>query len=406
MAYVLLPLRCMSKEIRIENDRIELRSGGGWPAIFGVPFMVAGVFMALAAIGVVPLQIQGEAPWWLPLVMLLTGIGFFIVGSHIVFGREWITIDPRRGEVRRSSGWLVPSRSERALLHEFDAVVLSHDEGDSDTAETFPVTLQPVASRDPFKLRADHYYEKSRALAEAVARLLSFPLKDATSDHEVVTAPDEFGQTYGTRAAQKRAEDVDAPPKSRVRVERTGDATTIFIPVTKSTVGGAIEIAIAVGLCCWLVVSMLPFFDQTETPRWVQAWIVGFVVLLFGAVVVTSAAGLARKRRSREVIRATRGGIVIEQRSLVRNKRTEISAEAILDLDYNTHGLSEEPGPRNPYRHGLMWDFAYWLKEKAKDLPSKGIVVKTRSALHVFAAGLRNDEVRYIHSVLRQALVG
>jgi hypothetical protein len=126
----------------VAPGRIRLREGGGCMAAFGIPFLCAGIFVTLAAAGVVPSEKAAgtSAAIW-PLLALF-GMVFTAAGSVLVFGRSWITLDATRGVVEKQWGLLVPMRSRLHDVGEYAAVMLTFEAGDSDSADRFFVGLK------------------------------------------------------------------------------------------------------------------------------------------------------------------------------------------------------------------------------------------------------------------------
>jgi hypothetical protein len=57
------------------------------------------------------------------------------------------------------------------------------------------------------------------------------------------------------------------------------------------------------------------------------------------------------------------------------------------------------PAARNPALPG-------WMKKLLRMVKSKGVTVKHRGGLLAFGAGLPDDEVEYLHAIVKRALAG
>ena len=57
------------------------------------------------------------------------------------------------------------------------------------------------------------------------------------------------------------------------------------------------------------------------------------------------------------------------------------------------------PSRRRP-EHGVGFGVLSWF------LRGKGIIVKTRKGLTTFGEGLADDEIQYLHAIVRRALAG
>jgi hypothetical protein len=58
-------MRLNNNEFRLHgSDILELKTGGGCLGIFGLPFLLAGIFLLIAAWGLFPLANALEIPGW------------------------------------------------------------------------------------------------------------------------------------------------------------------------------------------------------------------------------------------------------------------------------------------------------------------------------------------------------
>ena len=108
---------------QIGADRVQIREGGGWLSLFGLPFLAAGIFVCLAAAGVVRMSNPDDGP---PLLFLfLFGLVFVVVGGALVFGRAWTTVDATRRLVKKEWGLLWPMRAQAHRLDGYGAVMMT-----------------------------------------------------------------------------------------------------------------------------------------------------------------------------------------------------------------------------------------------------------------------------------------
>ena len=103
------------------GDRMERKSGGGCLTVFGLPFLAAGLFMLLIALGVSGVPMDGDLP---PVVLALMGIVFTGVGTALMFGRAGITIDRTAMKVTKWWGLLVPFGKREYDLASFDRITV------------------------------------------------------------------------------------------------------------------------------------------------------------------------------------------------------------------------------------------------------------------------------------------
>jgi hypothetical protein len=217
-------------------------------------------------------------------------------------------------------------------------------------------------------------------------------------------------------AGEDRREAAFRPLRMQSQVRESSHAVEIMLPGPGFRRGQLIGFAISAGLLACVAPQVLRFFRQTDTPEVVQFVFLGFAVLLF---VVIPLLGIINSVvlafRGRTLLTASAEGIAIEERGAWRVKTTRISAADILGLDYGTadatltsarHAAERrvtQAGRTLPSRdHGGIEP--RWLSMLRRLVPSRGIIVKSRSGLISFGGGLPDEEVRYLYAVVARAL--
>lgn len=258
----------MEKLLEVVPGQLEIRSGGGSMSVFGVPFLAAGIFLALLGFRVIALTNADEIPEWGWPAMILMALVFSAAGGGLVLGRGWKTIDRSRGMITVRWGLLVPMRSSEHGLDEYNAVVLSHVAGDADSSERFPVGLQGKAPKTVLPLTSPASYALSREQAERIARTLGFPLIDRSTGHESVAEIQAPGHPLRDRFQNASAvrESVTAPPLMRSIVQRSPDATTITIPGPGFRLGAALQFAIPLGFALFVLLNIVPSSTERTYP--------------------------------------------------------------------------------------------------------------------------------------------
>ena len=122
-----------------DSGTLEIRSGGGCLSIFGLPFLLAGLFVMQIPLGLIPME---GSPGPLPSVfVVLFGSVFAAVGAGLVFGRSGIVLDRGMGRVIQWWGLLVPMKRTVYMMDAIRQVEMDFSRGDSDSAATWPVKL-------------------------------------------------------------------------------------------------------------------------------------------------------------------------------------------------------------------------------------------------------------------------
>src|SRR5260370_36010021 len=176
------------------SSTVELREGGGWISLFGLPFFLAGTFLARSVLRVVPVEGALSRGGRTLLLFALMSLVFLTLGSVVLFGRRWLTLDIASGSLVRSSGLLIPMWSERRRLSEFNSVVIGFELGDSDSPDRYPVRLRTTTAND-FVIYSPAQFVQARTQAEFLSRFLRLPLADATTDHQVIVSPERASDT-------------------------------------------------------------------------------------------------------------------------------------------------------------------------------------------------------------------
>jgi hypothetical protein len=373
---------------------LELREGGGCTSLFGLPFFLAGIFLALAGIGVVPIDNESDLPGWGRAVVPLMAVVFTAVGAGLVFGRRWIVLDPGHGCVSRSVGLLVPMRREESLLSGYDSVTIASESADS--SDTYPVRLNAITGA-AFPLTSPAAYQEARLQAEFVSRFLRLPLLDATTDSRLPLSPEQAGQSLRDRLRVESPPAGPSAPPSHMRSEVSSSrlSATILIPGRYSLVPALLLplipalalLLVPFTVVYHLVPPLLQAFRTTHASGTVEFASLAFLVLAFAAVPLIGVITMVRAAlRGQTLVSASREEIRIDRRGAWRTRTTVIPAQEILAIDCSTAGGSQTPP-----------SFEKWI-------PNKGLVIKARSGLFIIGEGLSREELSYLNSVLLRVL--
>jgi hypothetical protein len=116
---------------------------------------------------------------------------------------------------------------------------------------------------------------------------------------------------------------------------------------------------------------------------------------------------------------ASRDGIRIDERGAWRTRTlASLAAPQILDIDFSTSASLIDSAKRAAVQRtrdaGHSVDASSSAAARVEKLVNqlsrfatgKGVTIKTRQGLTTFGQGLPDQEIRYLHSVVRRALVG
>jgi len=401
----------------VSPGRLEIREGGGCLALFGLPFFLTGIFMILTSFGIVTMRSDGEAVTRAAAFGL--GVVFTFVGALLVFGRGITSIDVGQHVVTKQWRVLLPVRRWTYQLGDYTTVTLAFVRGDSDSADKYPIGLKGTTVA-PLPLCRPTQYAEARQCAAAVARHLGLDIEDTSTDHPARVTSSEVDATLQDRLRATTTAAAPARPSVMASdVSDGGGSLRITIPMPPLhpvlAIGGLFPAAVATGILAWLG------FFSTPRPLALIEWI--FFSLLFVGFGVLPAASVVsrwlRSRVGRTIVTVTPQELRVQARGIFRTRTvTTVSASEILDVDYSTKesmmisarrnaeaetatmrkipSSAATSGPSTEWVFGVL---SWFLK-------GKGIIVKTRTGLTTFGEGLADDEIRYLHAIVRRALTG
>jgi len=401
----------------VSPGRLEIREGGGGLALFGLPFFLTGIFMILTSFGIVTMRSDGEAVTRAAAFGL--GVVFTFVGALLVFGRGITSIDVGQHVVTKQWRVLLPVRRWTYQLGDYTTVTLAFVRGDSDSADKYPIGLKGTTVA-PLPLCSPTQYAEARQCAAAVARHLGLDIEDTSTDHPARVTSSEVDATLQDRLRATTTAAAPARPSVMASdVSDGGGSLRITIPMPPLhpvlAIGGLFPAAAATGILAWLR------FFSTPRPLALIEWI--FFSLLFVGFGVLPAASVVsrwlRSRVGRTIVTVTPQELRVQARGIFRTRTvTTVSASEILDVDYSTKesmmisarrnaeaetatmrkipSSAATSGPSTEWVFGVL---SWFLK-------GKGIIVKTRTGLTTFGEGLADDEIQYLHAIVRRALTG
>jgi hypothetical protein len=393
--------------------RLEVRQGGGGLAVFGLPFLAAGIYVSLNSLGLFPLQSGGEP------MHLLIGVVFTAIGGALVFGRSWTTFDATARTVVMQMGLAVPMWSRTYRLDDYTSVLLDFQRGDSDSADQFPVSLGARAGGN-LRLFSSTKYAESRERAAAIANLFRFDIEDRSTDHPVrlPAGQADLSLQHRTRLEHLREEPVARPADMRSEISVSNGAVRIVMPRRRMHPVWFLFFLIPVAVSMFILAPFVRFFRQSNTPDGISWIFPGFLIVSFGLLpVLAGLRALLGARLGRTMVTASTRGISIEERRLWKTRPVAtFDATDIMDLDYSTTGTLLVATKRN-YMEKLeqrghsgaqpaIDPKMEWVLGAISGLVSRSAVtIKTRQTLTTFGEGLPDDEIRYLHAVIRRALM-
>ena len=395
--------------------RLEIREGGGSLTLFGLPFFATG--MMLASIGVVTMRSDGE-----PITqatLLLLGVLFTLVGGLLVFGRSSTAIDLGQHVITKQWRVLLPVRTWTYQLADYTTVTLAFVRGDSDSADKYPIGLKG-STVAPLPLCSPTKYAEARQCAAAVARHLGFDIEDSSTDHPSRVTPSEADAALQERLrGNASGPEPSRPSAMRSDISDADGSVRISIPMAALNplviVGGLFPAIVATMMLGWL-----GFFSHSRALAPIE-WVF-FGLLFVGFGLLPAASVLTRWLRSRvgrTIVTVSSEELRVQERGIVRTRTVAaFPAADILDVDYSskdsmmlasrrsaeaeTATMRRIPPSASSAGPSTEWVFAIL----GRFLQGRGIIVKTRTGLTTFGEGLADDEIQYLHAIVRRALAG
>jgi hypothetical protein len=207
------------------------------------------------------------------------------------------------------------------------------------------------------------------------------------------------------------------PPGARSQVTRETGTVTIVIPSRRMHALALAATLVPIAIPLVIGPPLARFFRDSQTPAPV-AWVfLGFLTLCFGILpTMTIANAFLRSRRGATIIGASKHGLRIQERGAWTTRPiASLEASDILDVDFSSRestiasakraaeqtvlqsypSASATVGPRIERMASAATHYA----------KGRGVTVKTRNGLTTFGEGLDDAEIRYLHSVVRRALI-
>jgi hypothetical protein len=398
----------------ITPSQLKITQGGGCISVFGMPFLLAGIFVTLMGLQVIRVENASEVPLWGWPVMVLMGAVFTCVGGFLVFGRTWITIDTGSGTVSEVKGIITPVKRQDYRLAEFDRIMLDFIAGDSDTADTYEVKLRKISGGN-LKLSSSAQYSDSYEKAVFLAGFMKMMLEDNSTENTAVLKPEDLDGSLRSRLVRHAEALKTAYPPENMKCKISEDMGGLQIEIPSGGFGfsGLIPLIIAAGVTWYFFDSFIPFFKHTNTPEPVALFFTAFVLIFFFLLPVLSfIKSIIRSMRNRAVLKIMPGELELTYIDAWTKKVVNIPVPDIIDMDYSTASnqkasfrtstINRTGDTSRDYANTLSPDSRAFkvIEYLSRFVRSKGIVIKTRKDIYTFAQGLPDNEVLYIFSLI------
>ncbi len=401
---------------RISEDTLELRGGGGCISLFGLPFFGAGILMLLITVQLIRVSNAANMPFFVWIVLAFMGLIFTAVGGTLVFGRNWLVLDRNHRRIIKSWGLLKPLKQTEFDLDNYDTLLIRLHRGDSDTPDTYPLSLRTVTRNAELPLNSFQSYGTAVEEAEFLRDWLRFKVEDLSTDHptslQSVGEHDTSSDDFAT-PAQKQ---ITPPQDMKCDITRDGDKLIITLPPRPLSLLDFIGNIIPLAFIFIVLLPFLSFFTSTGTPLPVQAFFGTFVGVFFFLIPLLSVLIRLSTARGSSQLTLTKQSIRMDY---PRPKRSvTIALSDLIGLDYGTldsaldpsnlssqlsqsSSLSSQRSGSSSLQYSTLPSKLQWLR---RIIPAKGLIFKTKRGFYYFGAGLPDHEIVYLHQELSRHL--
>jgi len=400
-----------------DSGTLELRSGGGCLSIFGLPFLLAGLFVMQIPLGLIPMEgSSGPLP---SVFVVLFGSVFAAVGAGLVFGRSGIVLDRGMGRVIQWWGLLVPMKRRVYMMDAIRQVEMDFSRGDSDSAATWPVKLSGEGIPKPIAVLQPVSFAEARQVAEELSRFLRKPLVDSSTGERVTRDPEHLDESWRDRArrtGEAAAPVPPEPPGMRSRVERTGEGVVFHVPGPPMSGLHYLPVLFPLAFAGAVAWFFLPAILTLPMPDFIRYVFLGFIGLFFIAGPVVSALlNVLRLKNQFERITVTKAFLRVEALKLGKRTTVEIAIDEMEDLvapttrvlmdTIDVPGMKKVPlgntgTPRMPDGRPVP----RFILSLMKMAGSRGVTARSDKAVVEFGAGLDEAEVAYLFALIRKTI--
>jgi hypothetical protein len=409
---------------RSDTDVIESKAGGGCVSLFGLPFFLAGLFIAQIPLGIIPVDANKDTTTVI-LTALIGGV-FTIVGLFLILGRGGLKIDRRSGTVLKWSGLLAPMKRREYNFGLFRQVSLKRREGEKNAPDTYPVNLEGMdgQARIEILIASPSDYSEARRTAEELAEFMRKPLEDSTTGERVVREAGRLNESFRDRARRTGEFVGGLPPMPmamKTKVEQTLDGVVLDIPATTSVLFRYLPVVFALGFVAVVVNFILREGIELPMQPMVRYGMILIIAVFFILLPLVSALSHLRKTAwSHTRVTATRSVLRVEEIVGGRTKTAEIPAGELEELRVPTkrsvlQGL-DTPGQQDPNAASAMGDTGAPRLPDGRPAPrfmlallrfagSPGITASSDKTSVSFGQGLPEEEAVYLHALIRNAIL-
>lgn len=362
--------------------------GGGILILLGAPFLFGGMLSMLTAYNIVQSDFNGQR-----FALLGVGLVFTAIGFLLIFGRSGLVVNRDNKKVTRWYGLVVPMKKNEYPLDSFCEVRIDRDakRSEGSTTTVYPVFLAGAGDLKDILIEEHIIYDASRDRAEEMARAAGLPLVDTTSGTRVVRAADRWSEPVRVAYMRgRRRTALEKPLVIRTDVKEEAGKVTVDVPPRGLNVHSVMWTLM--GLVWPVAFGYFFIYRYLEKDMSLvdKIFIFGFMGVFFIAVpFATGVWKLLDGLMRREVVTVTHEFLRVETLGILTARIEEIPSGRLEELLVTTDKVHPASGPS---------------AGKDEEAGSAVIVARSNENTITFCEGLREDEVRYIHSLIEKVI--
>jgi hypothetical protein len=385
--------------------------------LFGLPFFLAGMYVLLGALDIIPIRMEQNQPR-----ILFVGFGalFSTVGAALMFGRAGMTLDRRTMKLVKWWGLAVPMKTKEINLGLFQRVTIGRERRKSGKSSriVYPVKIEDYEGLETIEYEAPGEYQEARQLGEELAEFLNMNLEDSSSGKKIVRESSRLDESLRQRLKRtgEKPAPVSPPCEMRSKVLESDGGISIEIPAQRLKAVHLLHIVPGLLFASCVYFFFFRGFMGLPAPRIVHV-IFGTVILVFFIIAPISVSfGQALSRASqRYVIAVNPGRLSVQERRFLGSKKTEIPLDELEELELvkanvPTDSAEYEKRRGRPFtsqeelQMQRMLDSTSFFSKLLKSLASPRIVARSDRQTIEFGNGLAGEELRYLHDSILKAI--
>jgi len=365
--------------------------------LFGLPFLAAGLgIMIFGSTGKFKDDSGKPMP---PIVALLFGGVFAMVGGGLVFGRSGVILDKRTKRAVKWWGLMVPMKQTTVPLETVSQVAITKEirRSDKSTYTVYPVRLSHGEGR--FHVCEPRSYKNARSEAEDLAKFLEVELADMSEGEAKVRQANELDHSIRDQA-RNRGESIEVPAVPtgcRVKHDLSSGKLTLEVPAP----GISPALLVVFGVAGLVPLGFLGFmaskiFGDGGAPLFFKAFFAVFA-LVFMAPIFLIPGRMFLMGKSRERVSVTPEELELAIVSPLWTKSVSIPADEIEEL--------ELAGEARAGGYAAAGEAPPFVKSVVHGLGGGATIVarSDKQSLN-FGRGLTVPEAQWMHALIKRVL--